>query len=207
MNSVKLLTSLTLAMLITGCADTPPNNLDNVCSIYKEKRHWYKASLQTEQKWGVPPQIPMAFIHQESRFNGTALPPRKYIFWVIPWGRVSTSYGFAQAQTGTWSDYIKETGNTGAKRNNFADSIDFIGWYMDKAQKTNGLSKWDAYNQYLNYHEGPTGYKRKTYQSKGWLISVAKKVQTRASNYGTQYRSCHEELNKPQSFWEMIFGI
>lgn len=203
----KFLIPVTLLAIITGCADTPPKNLDNICSIYKEKRHWYKASLNTERKWGVPPQIPMAFIHQESKFNGTALPPRKYLLWIIPWGRVSSSYGFAQAQTPVWNDYIKDTGNSGAKRNDFADSMDFIGWYMDKTYKTNKVSKWDAYSQYLNYHEGWGGYRRKTYNSKSWLIGVAKKVQTRSNNYRSQYQSCKEELMKPQSFWEWIFGV
>lgn len=203
----KYLLPLILLAVITGCADRPPQNLDNICSIYKEKRHWYKASLNTERKWGVPPQVPMAFMHQESKFDGSALPPRKYILWIIPWGRVSTAYGFAQAQTMTWNDYIKDTGNSGAKRNNFADSMDFIGWYMDKTQKVNGVSKWDAYNQYLNYHEGWGGYKRKTYNSKSWLIGVAQKVKTRSSNYGAQYSSCKEELMKPQGFWEWVLGV
>lgn len=203
----KYLISILLLLIITGCADRPPRDLDNLCLIYQEKRHWYKASLATERKWGVPPQIPMAFIHQESKFDGGALPPRKYVLWIIPWGRVSSSYGFSQAQTPVWSEYIKETSNSGAKRNNFADSIDFIGWYIDKTQRTNKVSKWDAYNQYLNYHEGMGGYRRKTYNSKPWLIGVAKKVQTRASNYGTQYRSCQESLMKPQGFWEWVFGV
>ncbi|UYZ85520.1 hypothetical protein MTZ49_06580 [Entomomonas sp. E2T0] len=203
----KYLLPLILLVVITGCADRPPQNLDNICSIYKEKRHWYKASLNTERRWGVPPQVPMAFMHQESKFDGSALPPRKYILWIIPWGRVSTAYGFAQAQTMTWNDYIKDTGNSGAKRNNFADSMDFIGWYMDKTQKVNGVSKWDAYNQYLNYHEGWGGYKRKTYNSKSWLLGVAQKVKTRSSNYGAQYSSCKEELMKPQGFWEWILGV
>lgn len=203
----KYLLPLILLAVITGCADCPPQNLDNICSIYKEKRHWYKASLNTERKWGVPPQVPMAFMHQESKFDGSALPPRKYILWIIPWGRVSTAYGFAQAQTMTWDDYIKDTGNSGAKRNNFADSMDFIGWYMDKTQKVNGVSKWDAYNQYLNYHEGWGGYKRKTYNSKSWLLGVAQKVKTRSSNYGAQYSSCKEELMKPQGFWEWVLGV
>ena len=194
-------------LILTGCADRTPQNIDNICSIYKEKRNWYKASLDTERKWGVPPQIPMSFIHQESKFNGTALPPRKYILWVIPWGRVSTAYGFAQAQTPAWSDYIKDTGNSGAKRNNFADSIDFIGWYIAKTQQVNGVSKWDTYSQYLNYHEGWTGYKRKTYNNKSWLIDVAKKVQAKSNSYGAQYRSCKEELMKPQGFWEWLLGV
>ena len=128
MSTGKLLIPVILFTIITGCADNPPKNLDNICSIYKEKRYWYKASLNTERKWGVPPQIPMAFIHQESKYNGTSLPPRKYILWIIPWGRVSSSYGFAQAQTPVWNEYIKDTGNSTAKRNNFADSIDFIVW-------------------------------------------------------------------------------
>lgn len=203
----KFLFPLILLLLIIGCADRPPQNLDNICSIYKEKRHWYKASLNTEKKWGVPPQIPMAFIHQESKFDGSALPPRKYILWIIPWGRVSTAYGFAQAQTMTWNDYIKDTGNSSAKRNDFSDSIDFIGWYISKTQKVNGVSKWDVYSQYLNYHEGWGGFKRKTHNNKAWLIGVAQKVQTRSNNYGTQYRSCKEELMKPQSIWEWIFGV
>jgi hypothetical protein len=29
-----------------------------------------------------------------------------------------------------------------------------MGWYTHKAQRLNGTSKWDAYGQYLNYHEG-----------------------------------------------------
>lgn len=207
MSTGKLLIPVILFTIITGCADNPPKNLDNICSIYKEKRYWYKASLNTERKWGVPPQIPMAFIHQESKYNGTSLPPHKYILWIIPWGRVSSSYGFAQAQTPVWNEYIKDTGNSTAKRNNFADSIDFIGWFMDKTYRTNKISKWDSYSQYLNYHEGWGGYRRKTYNNKPWLIGVARKVQTRANNYGSQYKSCKEDLMKPQSIWEWIFGI
>lgn len=201
------LTTILIFTILAGCADRPPRNLDNICSIYKEKRKWYKASLNTERKWGVPPQIPMAFMHQESKFDGTALPPRKYILWVIPWGRVSSAYGFAQAQTPAWSDYIKDTGNSGAKRNDFSDSIDFIGWYISKTQQVNGVSKWDAYNQYLNYHEGWGGYRRKTYNSKSWLIGVAKKVQTKSSTYSAQYNGCKQELMKPQGFWEWLLGV
>lgn len=28
-----------------------------------------------------------------------------------------------------------------------------MGWYIQKSQRVNGVSKWDAYGQYLNYHE------------------------------------------------------
>ena len=51
-----------------------------------------------ESKWGTPPHIAMAIMKQESSFVADALPPRAYLLWVIPWGRVSPSYGYAQAQ-------------------------------------------------------------------------------------------------------------
>lgn len=208
MGAGRLLLACAVLAMMTGCAsNSPPQNMDNICQIYKEKRHWYKASLEAERKWGVPVQIPMAFIHQESKFERAALPPRKYVLWVIPWGRVSSAAGFAQAQTGTWSDYKRETGNSGASRKNFDDSMDFIGWYMDKTQKVNGVSKWDARNQYLNYHEGWGGYRNRSHNSKSWLLGVASKVESRSNTYGAQYRSCKAELMKPQGLWERLFGV
>lgn len=65
---------------------------------------------------------------------------------------------------GGW--YIDKTGNRGADRNDFDDATDFIGWYANYTYKTLGVSKWDAYKQYLAYHEGHGGFKRKTYLKK-----------------------------------------
>ena len=45
----------------------------------------------------------------------------------------SSAYGYAQALEGTWDDYRKDTGRRGADRDDFADSSDFIGWYMHGA--------------------------------------------------------------------------
>ncbi|MDO5643141.1 MAG: lytic transglycosylase, partial [Paracoccus sp. (in: a-proteobacteria)] len=53
-----------------------------------------------------------------------------------------------------------------------------------------GISKWDARNQYLAYHEGRAGYARGSYRAKGWLVGVADGVQRRAEMYHTQLRSC-----------------
>ena len=39
-------------------------------------------------------------------------------------------------------------------RDDFDDALDFMGWFISKTYKVNGISKWDAYAQYLNYHEG-----------------------------------------------------
>ena len=183
-----------LILMLLGCAGHPPINSDNLCYIFQEKRAWYKAALKAEKKWGAPLQVPMAMMYQESSFKSDAKPPRDYLFGVVPWGRKSSAYGFSQAKTATWKDYVKETGNSWADRDDFADAIDFMGWFMNKTHKINKVSKWDAGSQYLNYHEGWGGYRRGTYKNKAWLVSVAAKVKQRASRYGAQYRKCKKEL-------------
>src|SRR3546814_15996427 len=78
-------------------------------------------------------------------------------------------------------------------RSDFDDALDFMGWYISKTQRINGVSKWDAYGQYLNYHEGWTGYRNRSYAHTAWLKRVARKVQARAERVGAQYRSCGAE--------------
>ena len=118
------------------------------------------------------------------------------LFGLIPWGRVSSAYGYSQAKTPTWADYMRETDNSGADRDDFEDAIDFMGWFIYKSQKVNGISKWDAYAQYLNYHEGWGGYKRRSYDRKPWLKKVASKVKARSLRYATQLKTCEEDLQK-----------
>jgi len=74
--------------------------------------------------------------------------------------------------------------------------VDFIGWYGSVSHRTLGISKWDAYNQYLAYHEGHGGFKRKTYKKKAWLMKVARKVDNRAKSYHTQLSKCEDSLDK-----------
>jgi hypothetical protein len=64
-----------------------------------------------------------------------------------------------------------------------------------------GISRWDAYSQYLAYHEGQGGYKRGTYQRKPWLLKVARKVESRAKSYQTQLARCEDELDSGWSLW------
>ena len=132
----------------------------------------------------------MAMMYQESSFRHDARPPKNYLLGIIPWGRVSSAYGYPQAKDEVWSDYVKQNDRFMASRSDFSDAVDFMGWYIDKAQKINGVSKWDAYAQYLNYHEGWGGYSRQSHQSKAWLLNVAQKVKSRADTYGSQYLAC-----------------
>ncbi|MCC2605996.1 transglycosylase SLT domain-containing protein [Planctobacterium marinum] len=192
-----------ITLLCVACSTTPPKNKNDLCKIFEEKDDWYDAAVDMKEKWGVPIHVPMAMMYQESSFRDDARPPRDYVFFgLIPWGRVSSAYGYSQAKTPTWADYIRETGNSGADRDDFEDAIDFMGWFISKTYKINGISKWDAYAQYLNYHEGWGGYKRKSYLKKAWLVDVSKKVKARSLRYAKQLKSCEEELN---SGW--FFGI
>lgn len=191
-------------LFLAACSSTPPKNISNLCEIFEEKSAWYDAAVDMKEKWGVPIHVPMAMMYQESSFRSDALPPRDYIFFgLIPWGRVSSAYGYSQAKTPTWDDYIRESRNSGADRDDFEDAIDFMGWFIAKTYSINKVSKWDAYTQYLNYHEGWGGYRRRTYTNKKWLVKVAKKVNDRAYVYAKQLKSCEDELSKGW-FWKLF---
>lgn len=186
---------------LSACAKQPPQNLDDSCAIFKEKSNWYAYAQQSYKKWGVPVQVQLAIIHQESRFRAQAKAPKDYLLWVIPWGRKSSAYGYAQVKGATWDWYIEKSGNWGADRDDFEDVTDFIGWYGNYTYQTLGVSKWDAYQQYLAYHEGHGGFKRKTYLKKPWLVKVARKVKARAGRYGAQLKRCRHELEAGWSLW------
>ena len=120
---------------------------------------------------------------------------------MIPWGRISSAYGYAQAKDSTWEWYVEKTGNRGADRDDFEDAVDFIAWYVHMSNRMLGISKWDAYSQYLAYHEGQGGYRNKSYNGKPWLIKVAKQVKARAGSYHTQLARCESTLDDGWDLW------
>ena len=184
-----------LIFVLQSCATKPPENPDNICLIFQEKRSWYKAAIRSEKRWKIPPYVLISFVHQESSFKSDARPEREKILGVIPRFRPSTAVGYSQALTKTWDDYKDETGNTRANRKNFSDSADFIGWYASKGYYQ-GFEKTDARSLYLAYHEGYGGFEKKSYRKKQWLIKVADRVQARSTKYQKQYWGCAKELKK-----------
>jgi hypothetical protein len=180
-------------------SNTRPANVENICSIFEDKRGWYKAAQNSEQRWGTPKHVQMSIIRQESSFLFDARPPRTTLFGFIPWKRPSNAYGYAQALERTWRWYKTDTGRRSANRDNFGDAIDFVGWYTNKSKQSVGISKWDPYNQYLAYHEGQTGWRGKTYEQKAWLKEKARIVDNRARKWWVQLEGCEENLNS--SWW------
>lgn len=185
------------AVLLSGCASSPPSSADNVCEIFDEQRGWYRAAKRAEDRWDISIPVLMAFSFQESSYQSRARPARTRLLGFIPWRRPSTAYGYAQALDSTWQEYQRETGRSRARRTNFADGMDFIGWYNRRAANQLGLPGDDAYSLYLAYHEGTGGYRRGTYRNKTWLQNAARRVQQRASNYQRQLDGCERRLRRP----------
>ena len=184
---------LLLFFLISACSSIPKNTA-NSCSIFSERYLWYKHVKKTEQKWGTPIYIQLAFIKIESNFDWLAKPKRLKIFKVIPYRRPSSSLGYSQAVEGTWKQYKEETNNKLATRTRFKDSVDFIGWYTNKTEKLLKISKKDVFRQYIAYHEGWGNYKK--YKEKPKIILLAKKVQQQSDKYKNQLNKCSKSLNR-----------
>ncbi len=187
------LLAILLVCVVAACGgggSSPPRNLDDACAIARERPAYLSAMERTERRWGVPVHVQMATIYQESKFVSNARTPLQYKLGVIPMGRQSSAYGYAQALDGTWEDYQKDTGKTRAKRDKIRDATDFMGWYMNKTLEKTGVPLTDARNQYLAYHEGQTGYLRGSYNSKSWLLRVADNVAERSAMYQSQLARC-----------------
>ena len=192
---------LCLLAILSACSTSPPRDVNNICAIFREKDDWYDDAADAMEEWGGSIAIMMAIIYQESRFAADARPPRKIYLGFIPGPRPSSALGYSQAKTITWNEYKRDAGRFGADRDDFSDSIDFVGWYNHRSHRVSGISLQDAYGLYLAYHEGQGGYGRATYLQKQWLMNVARKVEARASTYQTQLTGCEEDLKSRGGFF------
>lgn len=186
-----------LAAWLSGCASGGPKaNVRDVCEIFSAKPDWYADARAASRRWDISIPILMAIIHQESRFVATARPPRRRCLWVFPGPRPSSAYGYAQAADATWKTYQRSTGRKGADRDDFGDAVDFVGWYCRQSVVRCGISKDNAADLYLAYHEGHGGFNRGTYKKKAWLRKVARRVAQRANSYRKQLSGCEKELRR-----------
>ena len=182
-----------ILLILSSCSSTLSNTKDS-CSIFSERYLWYKHAKKAEKKWGAPIYIQLAFIKKESDFDWSAKPERTKLFKIIPYKRKSSSFGYSQAIKGTWNQYKKETNNRLATRARFKDSVDFIGWYINKTEKLLKISKTDSYRQYIAYHEGWGNYKN--YKKNKKVILFAKEVKNQANQYRKQLFKCQKRLNR-----------
>ncbi|MEO8530175.1 MAG: lytic transglycosylase [Deltaproteobacteria bacterium] len=190
----RFLRSVIILFYVASCGSSEysaPRDLENACSIVRERPHYLAAMNASERRWGIPVHVQMAAIYQESKFIGNARTPHQYALGVIPMGRQSSAYGYSQALDNTWDEYRSTTGNRNAKRDDINDATDFMGWYMSQAVARLSVAPQDAENLYLAYHEGFTGYVRQSYKSKDWLVRIANEVGVRSQNYALQLAACN----------------
>jgi hypothetical protein len=171
----------------------PSRYIDDACALFARNPDWRRHSQEVERRWGVPVAVQLAIVRQESSFRSDAYPPRTRLLGLIPWERATTAYGYAQALDATWSQYQLATGNPDARRDDFAASIDFVGWYLHQTERRLGIPQGDAYRQYLAYHEGHRGYRERSHHNKPWLLGVAGKVEAYARRYQQQLRECPDD--------------
>jgi len=176
--------------LLAGCDQGPLTDPDDLCRVFEERPSWKNAAGASRERWGVPEPVQLAIVYQESRFRSDARPPRRRFLGLIPLSRPSSAYGFGQALEGTWREYVRDTERPKARRTHFPDVADFIGWYADRAHERVAVSPTDPYQLYLAYHEGLSGFRERRFESKPWLLDVAREVESRAATYGLQQRVC-----------------
>jgi hypothetical protein len=179
-----------LGLFSQSCASAgAPREVDDFCALIEQRAGWYDAARLAALRWDVSPGVLLAVIHQESRFRSEARPWWK-LFGVLPLAPASTAYGYGQATDATWRDYLRSTGRRAARRDDFADAVDFVGWYADRIHRLARIPKHDAFRLYLAYHEGPGGFVRGSHEAKPWLIGVARRVAERAALWDQDAARC-----------------
>ena len=154
--TARLALAAVAALLLAGCASSPPKRQANLCEIFEQEPDWYDYARRSAKRWGTPIHVQMAFVRHESSYRARAKPPRRWVLFV-PLGRPSSAKGYAQAQDPVWKEYQEERGRLFRSRADMEDALDFIGWYNHKTWRELKISRTDAYRLYLAYHEGRGG--------------------------------------------------
>lgn len=165
-------------------------DISNICSIFDDKRGWHRAAKNSQKKWGIDIPILMAVIYKESSFEAKARPKRGRFLGVFPGSRPSSAFGYPQAKDETWNDFVENTKNPWARRDNFKDSIDFVGWYLRRAVDHAGIGKNDVAKLYISYHSGLSGYESGAWKNDDWLVQAANRVKTQSEKYARQLPKC-----------------
>jgi len=170
----------------------------------KSLRHFPGASGLVRLFWGTPIATQMAFVYYESSFRSHARPPRTRLWGLIPWARPTTAFGYAQALDPAWQEYLAANdGDWLTVRSDMQYALDFVGWYNRLSHQQLGIPYTAPRELYLAYHEGRTGYARRSFDRKPQLQALASRVRARAYRYHNQLQQCEAEFQcwRWYQFW------
>ncbi len=173
----------------------------DICALMEARPGWWRAVRSSEARWDAPAHVQLAIIQRESAFRRFARPPRRARFGLPIGRRLSSAFGYPQALDGTWARYKQTTGRPWATRARFADTADFVGWYMTRTLAVAEVPLADAENQYLAYHEGQRAFLRQSHAAKPRLLRFAAGVRARAAAYERQLHQCRARLDRTSRWW------
>jgi hypothetical protein len=180
--------SLLFCFGLTGCATT---DTDDVCALLAQHPQWRAPLQQASVDSGIAATVLLAIMRHESDFAAEARPYKRWLFDLIPTNeRLSSAYGYAQALDSTWAEYQQIRRRPDAQRDDFADAVDFMGWYLQRAVRALQIAPDDARELYLAYHQGLTGYREARYEGKSLLLDAADRVAQTAKKYAAQWQHC-----------------
>lgn len=184
---------ISFILMLSGCEKAI--NRHNMCALFKDNTAWYQYHKYYEQKYKVPMAITLAIIEKESGFKAHARPVKTWLIKnVIPWEYASSSYGYAQALNGSWSEFQKAHKGEYHVRSAYKSNVAFINWYLHKyADRYKSVE-----DKYLIYHNGPYSNPKKAKQS---VLHYAKEVAKKANTYDKQLKQCKLELD-----WHLDWG-
>lgn len=123
-------------------AEAPPP-ANETCALIASHKGWTEALANAEARWETPAAALLAVVRQESNFE---VPDRN--------NQPLAPYGYAQADSRTWSAYRTAVKRPRADRANFTDAVDFIGWYFAATRARTGAKYSDVTTHYLAYSRG-----------------------------------------------------
>ena len=194
-----VMTILAAGLFVSSCQTAPPDWREqaDLCDIFDDRKNWYRAAAEAERDWGTPIALQMAIMQAESSFDSDARPARNRIFFgLIPAGRPTSAYGYAQAVNSTWETYKRASGNNGAERDDFDDAADFIAWYARETRRQAGVPFSDGRGHSLAYHQGWNGYLSGRWRGNDWLVRKSASVGETAARYDRQLDRCENSLKR-----------
>ena len=175
----------------------PPSEPGNLCSIFREQPYWYAAASRAEYRFGVDVSTTMAVLFVESGFRRNARPPRSKLWGWLPWSRVSSAYGYAQATEPTWRDFESARGS--ASRNDPRHAVEFVAWYFERLRQTLRARmphEPTARELYAAYHQGAAGFLRGDWRDDVGAVQAISRFEAVHGRYREQFDGCAGRVHR-----------